>query len=352
MNLSKTQFKCRALLDRFPQILQKFQGDDDQNFSEISEWNSATPKSLIFVSKAEEFSQAVKGPAAVIVTHPSFVLEKQTGSSYILVTTNVGLAQALVTESFFGRYPPQDKWTPGVHPSAVVAATARLGENVFIGPNAVVGEGVVIGNHTYIGASSVIEDNAQIGSHSRLWPQVFIGYACVLGNHCVVHPHSTIGSEGYGFSHDEKGQHHRIPQLGNVVLGNQVEIGANCTIDRAAFKSTIIGDGTKVDDIVHIAHNCTIGKNCIITSGFTMGGSSHLGDHIVVGGNVTVTDHVRIASNVRLAGLSGVSKSITESGDYGGYPLQKIKDHLKTVASLAKLPELRRRLTDLESGRS
>lgn len=347
MNHSKNQFKCKDLLEEFPDLLQKAEGDLNQTFSEVTEWNSATSKSIIFVSKRDDYEKALTGAAAVIITQLSFVGKKT--EKTVLVTKNIGLTQALVTEKFFGRYKPQDECAAGIHPSAVVASSAHIGEHVFVGPNAVIGERVSLENNCYVGAGCVIEDNSKIGKNTRLWPKVFVGCATVIGDDCVIHPNSTIGSEGYGFSHDEKGRHFRIPQLGNVVLQNRVEIGANCTIDRAAFKSTVIGEGTKIDNLVHIAHNCTIGKNCIITGGFIMGGSSHLGDNVVIGGSVTMTDHVRVASNVRISGLSGISKSITEAGDYGGYPLQQIKDHLKTISSLAKLPEIRRRLTDLES---
>ncbi|MBX9769071.1 MAG: UDP-3-O-(3-hydroxymyristoyl)glucosamine N-acyltransferase, partial [Bdellovibrionales bacterium] len=159
-----------------------------------------------------------------------------------------------------------------------------------------------------------------------------------------VQPHSTIGSPGFGFATDQQGLHHPIPQIGFVQIDSDVSIGANCAIDRGTFGPTRIGSGTKIDNFAHIAHNCEIGKNCMITAGIIIAGSSKLGDWVVTGGSVRITDHVEIASKVQLGGNSAVTKDVPTAGAYGGHPLQPLKEYLRTTSSLPHLPEIRKTL--------
>ena len=221
---------------------------------------------------------------------------------------------------------------------------ARLGEGVCLGPYCVIGARASIGAGTLIGAHAVIENDASVGARGIIHPQVFIGAGCRVGDDCEIHPHTTVGGDGFGYAPGPDGRARKIPHLGNVVIGERVEIGSNCAIDRATLTSTHIRAGTKLDNICHIAHNCDLGEDGFYTAGFMMGGSTRIGRKFVTGGNSVVTAHVTVADNVSLSGRSSVTQDVTEPGAYGGYPLQPLADALRTAASLAKLNEIRKNL--------
>jgi UDP-3-O-[3-hydroxymyristoyl] glucosamine N-acyltransferase len=193
----------------------------------------------------------------------------------------------------------------------------------------------------------VIEKEALIGARSILHSLIHIGADCEIGEDCEIHPHTTIGADGFGFVPDAQNLNHKVPQLGKVILEDRVEIGASCTIDRATLGETLIGAGCKFDNLIHIAHNCVIGKNALLAGGFAVAGSTHIGDNFKAGGAASVADHVHICDNVTIGGYSGVTKDITEPGAYTGYPLQPWREGLRTLASLPNVPEMRRELAEL-----
>jgi UDP-3-O-[3-hydroxymyristoyl] glucosamine N-acyltransferase len=230
------------------------------------------------------------------------------------------------------------------HPTAVVHAQASIGADVFLGPYCVIGTGAVIGDGCLIGAHAVVENHARIGARTVIHPHVFVGFNCEVGVDCEIHPHSTIGSDGFGYSMGLDGRPLKISHLGNVKIGDRVEIGSNCAVDRATLTSTHIRSGTKLDNICHVAHNCDLGEDGLYTAGFMTGGSTKIGRHFSTGGGTVVTAHVTLADNVALAGRSTVTNDIHEAGRYGGYPLQPLTQAMKTVASIGQLNELRRNL--------
>jgi UDP-3-O-[3-hydroxymyristoyl] glucosamine N-acyltransferase len=248
---------------------------------------------------------------------------------------------ALVKTEYWGREVPLQN--PGtVHPTAVIDPSAEIGAGVSIGAYSIIGADVRIGDGVQIDASVIIEAGARIGQGSHLYSHLYIGPRTEIGERCVLMPHSTIGSEGFGFAHDEKGRFYRIPQTGKVVLQNDVEVGANSTIDRATFGVTLIGEGTKIDKQAHIAHNCEIGKHCVLAGKFAVAGSTKIGNHFIAGGRVTVKDGITVTDGVEVAGLAGVHASITTPGQYGGFPIQPVKDALRSGMSLAHLPRIRK----------
>jgi UDP-3-O-[3-hydroxymyristoyl] glucosamine N-acyltransferase len=230
------------------------------------------------------------------------------------------------------------------HVTAVIHPTAKIGADVFLGPYCVIGAGANIGDGCLIGSHAVVENDARIGARTILHPHVFVGFDCEVGQDCEIHPHSTVGSDGFGYSVEKDGRPRKISHLGNVKIGDNVEIGSNCAVDRATLTSTHIRSGTKLDNICHIAHNCDLGENGFYTAGFMMGGSTKIGRNFVTGGNSVVTAHVTLTDHVSLAGRSTVTSDITEPGRYGGYPLQPLHQAMKTVASLGQLNELRKSL--------
>lgn len=297
---------------------------------------------LVFVTKAPQLEEALRAHAPIIVAHKSLTLPADSHSTFFS-TSSVQMAMSHILPLFDGKMNRFNQGTK-IHPTAVVHETAHIGTGTVLGPYVVVGEHAKIGDHCTLGSHVVVECYADIGAHSLIHPQVFIGAHCVLGTYCEIHPHTTIGADGFSFAMAKDGTHKKIPQIGRVVIGNNVEIGANCAIDRAALTETRIGDGTKLDNLVHIAHNCSVGKDTVIAAGFMMAGSSSLGNNCMVGGVAAVTDHVHITDKVMIAGRSGVTNDIKESGAYGGYPVEPLRDSLKTLANMTHLTRLRKEM--------
>jgi len=343
-----TLLPCSCIAEAFPELITATSGDLDKGVMRVASVENGNPECLVFASTPEQFQAALAGKAGAVVLKASLAASIPPGcETPILLTPKPGLAAARILQRFFD--PSRDKFrNQGVDPRAFVDASARIGEGAVICAGAFVGPRVEIGAQALIGPGCVLEEGAKVGAHTVLHALVFLGRNCEIGAHCEIHAHTTLGSDGYSYAQDELGNHHKIPQLGIVVLEDRVEIGSNCAIDRAAFDVTRIGTGTKLDNLCHIAHNCQIGKHVLLTGGFFVAGSSSIGDHFMCGGRTTVTDHVKICPGVQLGGLSAVTKDIETPGAYGGYPLQPMKQFLRTTSSLAHLPEMRKTLAALE----
>lgn len=340
---------CRQIATDFAYLLSKTLGDLQVSVSRASSAEMASPQALVFASTEMQLRVALERKAGAIVVAES--LEKhlpEVFASTLLVTPKPTMMLALVLKKYFD--PSREKFHRGPHidPRALVSPDAQIMGGAVIAAGAFVGPGAMIGDGAWIGPGCVIEEGARVGADTVLHALVFVGRRCEIGARCEIHAHTTIGSDGYSYAHDEQGKHFKIPQLGVVIIEDDVEIGANCAIDRAAFDATRIGSGTKIDNLCHIAHNCQIGQKVLLTGGFFMAGSSSIGDHCVCGGRATVTDHVAICAGVQLAGLSAVTKSITARGAYGGHPLQPMKKYLRSLCSLPHLPEMRKAIVALE----
>lgn len=302
----------------------------------------AHAEALVFVSKQEQLEQALKQNASIIIAHKNLNIPEKSHACFF-TTPQVQLAMATIG-SLFDKKIQRFQQEEHIHPRSFVHPSARLGKNVIVGPCAVVGPEVKIGDNSIIGANAVIESHAHIGQNTLIHPQVFIGSYCEVGSFCEIHPHATLGADGFGFVPLKESHPVKIPQLGKVVLEDHVEIGANTTIDRAALTETRIRAGTKIDNLCHVAHNCEIGSNSLVAAGFMVAGSSKIGRNFIAGGSAVISDHVEITNNVMIAGLSGVTNDITEPGQYGGYPLQPLKDSLKSLANLVHLTKMRKQL--------
>ncbi|MCC6138171.1 MAG: UDP-3-O-(3-hydroxymyristoyl)glucosamine N-acyltransferase, partial [Bdellovibrionaceae bacterium] len=260
---------------------------------------------------------------------------------------NPELLMANIKKDIFLATPFRNSHLPRRALNIFVPSSAKVAETATLGPGVVLGENVVIGENTYIGANTVIEQNVSIGNNCTLHPLVYVGHSCSIGNNCEILPNTSIGTDGFGYAHDEKWNHYRIPHSGRVILEDDVHVGSNCSIDRGSIEDSIIGRGTKIDNQCHLAHNSVLGRNCLITANFAMAGSSKIGNNFVTGGSTSVTGHITITDNVQVGGMSGVTKSITEPGQYGGFPLQKMQDYLRTKAAIAKIAEMRETLRAL-----
>lgn len=218
--------------------------------------------------------------------------------------------------------------------SAKIATTAKIGNSCFIGANVVIEDNVVIGDNCYIEANTVIFHDCQIGSNCHVGAGASIAYS-IIGNNCYIYTGARIGQDGFGFQL-MNGQHHRIPQIGRVLIGNDVEIGANTCIDRGALDDTIIGDGCRIDNLVQIAHNDKLGRGCVIVSQVGIAGSCTLGDYVVCGGQVGLADHLHIGNGVQIAAQSGVMRDIEDGNTMMGSPCVPFKDFMRQVAFLQK----------------
>ena len=248
-----------------------------------------------------------------------------------------------------------DRQLTGIHPSAVIDTSAKLGKGVGVGPNVVIEGTVEIGEGSNIRAGCYIGKNVSIGNNCEIGPNASVLEDSVLGDRCILHPGACIGADGYGFKWLGD-HHHKIPQLGNAILGNDVEIGANSCVDRATLGSTTVGNGTKLDNLVHIAHNDEIGKHVLMTSLVGIAGSSKIGDNVILAGQSGVADHVTIGDGVLVGAKSAVMKDVPAGEKIWGIPARPMGKAMKEQAALSKLAkklgEFRKLQKDIEALKS
>lgn len=236
---------------------------------------------------------------------------------------------------------------PGVHERAIVKPGASIAPSASIGPGALIEATATIGERTKIHANAYIGDSCSVGADCIIAPNAVLVKNVSVGDRCIIHASAVLGAAGFGFEWDGE-RHVKLPQIGGVIVGNDVEIGANTCIDRGMLADTVIGNGVKIDNLCQIAHNVTIGDHSILTGMVGIGGSSTLGKRVVVGANAGISDHVTICDDVRLGGRTGVASDITEPGEYFGQPAQKKRDAIRTFLLLPKLPEFWNRLRAVE----
>lgn len=330
----------------FPQLVTEVRGNAQQGFQNISPLENIAKDSLVYVLKDRSIADVKKSAATVILVSPKlkdFLQDLPAHQTWIL-SPNPELLMAFVKNKFLQNTPYRPEGT-GHHPTCIIDESANVSPTATIGPHVVIGPRVQIGAQAFVGANTVIEADASIGKHSTIHPLVYIGHSCHVGERCEIKSNSTIGAEGYGYAHDEKGNHYRIPHSGRVILHDDVHVGSNTAIDRGSIGDTVIGQGTKIDNQVHLAHNTIVGKNCLITAQFGAAGSCTIGNNFISGGKVALGGHLKITDNVQIAGMSGVTGNVDEPGQYGGYPLQPLKDFLKTKAAMLHLPEIRKQFS-------
>ena len=240
---------------------------------------------------------------------------------------------------------------PGIHPSSVVDPSALIGEHVHIGAGVVIESGVSVGDNSVIMAQSFIGEQVKIGNNSTVHPGVKIYSECVIGSNCTIHAGVVIGADGFGFAPQADNQYAKIPQIGNVIIEDRAEIGANTTIDRATLGSTIIREGVKLDNLIQIAHNVEIGKNTVIAALTGIAGSTKIGENCMIGGQVGIAGHLSIANGVKIAAQTGISASVLkENIVLQGTPVMEISEFRKTNVIHRRLPKLLERIERLEKG--
>ncbi|AXQ28982.1 UDP-3-O-(3-hydroxymyristoyl)glucosamine N-acyltransferase [Solimonas sp. K1W22B-7] len=303
--------------------------------------NPGKPGCIGFLSNPKYREQLAGTQAAAVIVGPR---DAEALTIPGLVAKDPFLAYARLAQLF----DPDREFAAGVHPGAMVSPAARLGSGVHVGAGAVIEAGAQVGDGSYIGPGCVIGRDAQIGEACRLVAQVHVGARVRLGRRCTAQPGAVIGSRGFGNVPGPEGWE-EIPQLGSVVVGDNVEIGANTCIDRGAIDDTVIEDGVRLDNLIQIAHNVRIGRHTAIAACTGIAGSTRIGSRCFIGGAVGIAGHLTIADDVSILGRAMVTHSIPEKGVYGsGLPLSEAREWRKTVARIRRLPRLEERLREVE----
>lgn len=318
-------------------------GDPEATISTLSKIEEGGPGSLSFLSNPLYTPHIYLTTATIVIVNRSFVPEHPVSATLVRVDS-ADLAFAKLLEVY-----NQIKYDKkGISTLSAIAETAKLGVDVYVGEFAVIGENVTLGNkvkiypHVSIGENTSIDDNTVLFSGVRIYSDNKIG------KNCILHAGTVVGSDGFRFNQQD-GKNVKVPQIGNVIIENDVEMGANCTVDRATFGSTIIRSGVKLDNLVHVAHNVEIGENTVIAAGTGIAGSTKVGKNCMISGHVSMTGHITIADGTILGGATGVSKSLTKPGQaYMGVPALEVSKFRRSTVLFRNLPELAERIDKLE----
>ena len=317
----------------------RLQGPADLKIQGIAAIDRATPRDITFITQKRFARLAAQSQAAAFIVGPD---QAQLPRPLIIVEQPY-LAYARAAALFA---PPLSRW-PGVSPLAFLGREVEMGRDVSIAPFAYIGNGVRLGDRVTVMPGCVLQDRVQIGADSLLYPHVTILERCLVGQRAIIHSGAVIGSDGFGFVPGKEG-HTKIPQLGIVVIEDDVEIGANCTIDRGALGETRIGRGVKMDNLVHLAHNVTVGEHSFLVAQVGVAGSTKLGKGVALGGQAGVAGHIELGDGVQVAAQSGVSHSIPAGQTVSWTTARPHMESLRIVNLLSKLPEIHQRLKDLE----
>lgn len=322
----------------------KLIGDPEKLIFQVADLENATTSDVSFLANSR-YEQAMKesNAGAIFVSKG---IDLPTNKNFLLHENPSRAFQQLV-ELFHGEKQKMTGFT-GIHPSAVIHPLALLAEGVEIGPLSIIDEGVKIGKNSKIGAGCIIGPYTTIGTDCYFHPRVTIRENCVIGNQVVIQPGAVIGSCGFGFTTDKNGHHKKLNQIGNVIIEDLVEIGANTTIDRARFKATVIRNGTIIDNLVQIAHGVIVGKHTIIVSQTGIAGSTEIGDHVVIAGQVAINGHIKICKGAILSARTAVLKSITKPGKYGGYPAKPLAEYNRNLVHFMNIETLAREVKKLK----
>jgi UDP-3-O-[3-hydroxymyristoyl] glucosamine N-acyltransferase len=319
------------------------EGNPEATITTLSRIEEGEPGSLSFLSNPLYTPHIYHTRASIVIVNRSFVAEHPVSATLIRVdSADIAFAKLL---EVYNNIVNEKK---GISKLSSIAESAKLGVNVYVGEFAVIGENVTLGNNVKIYAQVFIGDNTTIDDNSILFSGVKIYSDNKIGKNCILHAGTVVGSDGFRFNQQD-GKNVKVPQIGNVIIEDDVEMGANCTIDRATFGSTIIRSGVKLDNLVHVAHNVEIGENTVIAAATGIAGSTKVGKNCMISGHVSMTGHITIADGTILGGATGVSKSLTKPGQaYLGIPAMEVSKFRRSIVLFRNLPELAERIDKLE----
>jgi UDP-3-O-[3-hydroxymyristoyl] glucosamine N-acyltransferase len=314
-------------------------GDASTTLTGFAPADSAKPGDLTFAENEAYFARAEQSAATAIIADKRFSSAKK----ILIRVPDARIAFTKAVALFF----PEPKFAAGIHPTAVIARSSQIDPTAHIGPHCVIGERVKIGVRTVLQAGVFVGDDSKLGDDANFFPNVTLYPRTQTGSRVRVHSGTVIGSDGFGYVFDA-GIHRKVTQIGSTVIGDDVEIGAGCAIDRGALGATVIGKGTKIDNLVHIAHNVEIGEYCLICGQVGIAGSAKLGSYVILAGQVGIAGHLKLGNQVTVASKSGVMHDIPDGGKWLGMPAQPDKIFKRQVIALQRLPELLKRVAELE----
>jgi UDP-3-O-[3-hydroxymyristoyl] glucosamine N-acyltransferase len=322
----------------------KIEGNPNVSVSDVSKIEEGKPGTLCFLAnpKYEKFLYTTQ--ASIVIINDNLTLTSEVKSTLIRVPDAYQAFASLL--ELYDSFKPQKK---GIEAPSFVSPSAKIGEDAYIGAFAYVAENVNIGNQAKIYPQVYIGDNVKIGDNTIIFPGVKIYHNCTVGSNCIIHAGSIIGADGFGFAPSQENNYKKIPQIGNVIIEDYVEIGANATVDRATMGSTIIRKGVKLDNMVHIAHNVEVGENTVMAAQTGIAGSTKIGRDCMFAGQVGIAPHVSIANGVKLGAKSGVNSSLKKENEVMiGAPVQNYSDFMKSYVIFRRLPELKNRIDKIE----
>ena len=315
-------------------------GDPEVEIRDVGSIESAKAGDVVFALDAKFLAAAEDTPAAAVIVPRGL----SSGQKTLFRVDEPRIAFATLVD----RFRPPARPVPGLHANAVVARDARVAKTASVGAFAVIESGAQVGERAVIGPGCAVGARASVGEDSVLHARVTLYHECVVGARCILHSGTVIGADGFGYAQDAQGRHIKIRQVGNVVVGDDVEMGANCAVDRATFGSTTIGDGTKLDNMVHVAHNCRVGRHCILAAQVGISGSCEIGDHAILLGQVGVADHMKIGKRAIILAQSGIGEEVPDGTIWFGSPAQTRMQRERQMMALRKLPDLLKRVKEIE----
>ncbi len=322
----------------------KVEGNSEEKVNTLSKIEEGRVGSLCFLSNPAYAPHIYTTLASVVIVNNDFVPENKIAATLIRVE-NAYHAFAKLLEV----YNQIKNNKTGIEQPSFISATAKIGLNVYIGAFAYIGDNAIIGDNTKVFPQSFIGDNAVIGANCTLFSGVKIYSDCKVGNHVTLHSGVIIGGDGFGFAPNSEGNYNKVPQIGNVVIEDHVEVGASTTIDRATLGSTIIRKGVKLDNLIQVAHNVEIGENTVIAAQSGIAGSTKIGANCMIGGQVGIVGHLTIANGVKIAAQSGIGNSITKEGEiFQGSPAFSIGEYKRSYILFRKFPEINQKINELE----
>lgn len=322
----------------------KVEGNCEEKVSTLSKIEEGRVGSLCFLSNPAYASHIYTTLASVVIVNNDFVPENKIAATLIRVE-NAYHAFAKLLEV----YNQIKNNKTGIEQPSFISDSAKIGKNVYVGAFAYIGDNAIIGDNTKVFPQTFIGDNAVIGSDCTLFSGVKIYSDCKIGNHVTLHSGVIVGGDGFGFAPNSEGNYNKVPQIGNVVIEDHVEVGASTTIDRATLGSTIIRKGVKLDNLIQIAHNVEIGENTVIAAQSGIAGSTKIGANCMIGGQVGIVGHLTIANGVKIAAQSGIGNSITKEGEiFQGSPAFSIGEYKRSYILFRKFPEINQKINELE----
>lgn len=324
----------------------KIEGDENVSVSTLAKIEEGKKGSLCFLSNMLYTPFLYETDASVVIVNNSLVLDKPVKATCTLIRVEDAYGSFAKLLEIYQEIKQNKK---GIEQPSFISASAKLGTDCYVGAFAYIGENVIIGNNVKIYPHCYIGDNTHIGDNCVFYSGVKIYHECIIGNDCTIHASSVVGSDGFGFAPSSENNYKKVPQIGNVIIEDHVEIGSNTSIDRATMGSTIIRKGVKLDNLIQIAHNVEVGENTVMAGGAFIAGSTKIGKNVMIGGQAGVVGHIKVADGVKIAGQSGVGSTIDKEGEIvQGSPAFAIGEYKRSYVLFRSLQKINDRIKNLE----